>query len=98
MITCEPSTSMMSAPARWASARTRSAPAALSPVATTAQDGSFFQAGGPDASLNAAAAIGRWVAAISAICWSGRSPAKASLVFGGLIANSTEVCPPCPAG
>jgi hypothetical protein len=48
MITCEPSTSMMSAPARWASARTRSAPAALSPVATTAQDGSFFQAAGPD--------------------------------------------------
>jgi hypothetical protein len=67
-------------------------------VATTVQDGSFFQAGGPDASLNAAAAIGRWVAAISAICWSGRSPAKASLVFGGLIANSTEVCPPCPGG
>jgi hypothetical protein len=59
MITCEPSTSMMSAPARWASARTRSAPAALSPVATTAQDGSFFQAGGPDASLNAATAIVR---------------------------------------
>jgi hypothetical protein len=98
MITCEPSTSMMSAPARWASARTRSAPAALSPVATTAQDGSFFQAAGPDTSLNAAAAIGRWVAAISAIWWSGRSPAKASLVLAGLIANSTEVCPPGPAG
>jgi hypothetical protein len=31
----------------------------LSPVATTAQDGSFFQTGGPDASLNAAAAIVR---------------------------------------
>ena len=36
-------------------------PAALSPVATTAQDGSLRQAGGPDTSLNAAAAIGRWV-------------------------------------
>jgi hypothetical protein len=31
----------------------------LSPVAMTAQDGSFFQAGGPDASVNAAAAAGR---------------------------------------
>jgi hypothetical protein len=36
-----------------------SAPAALSPVATTAQDGSFRQADGPDASLNAATATGR---------------------------------------
>src|ERR1700756_5373152 len=47
MITCEPSTSTMSAPARCACDRTTSAPAALSPLATTAQDGSFFQAGGP---------------------------------------------------
>src|ERR1043165_9498574 len=59
MITCEPSTSMMSAPARRAMDRTRSAPAALSPVATPAQDGSFLQAGGPTASLNAAGALGR---------------------------------------
>ena len=44
MITCEPSISVMSAWARWAIDRTRSAPAALSPVATTAQDGSFRQA------------------------------------------------------
>src|SRR6266571_1255854 len=48
MITCEPSTSTMSAPARRAIERTTSAPAALSPVATTAQDGSFRQAGGPE--------------------------------------------------
>ena len=33
----------------------------------TAQDGSLRQAGGPDTSLNAAAAMGRWVAAISAV-------------------------------
>ena len=51
MITCEPSTSTMSAPDRWAMDRTMSLPAALSPVATTAQDGSFFQAGGPQTSL-----------------------------------------------
>jgi hypothetical protein len=44
---------------RWACDRTMSVPAALSPVATTAQDGSFFQAGGPDASVNAASAAGR---------------------------------------
>jgi len=49
----------MSAPARRAIDRMTSAPAALSPAATTAQDGSFRQAGGPDASLNAAAATGR---------------------------------------
>jgi hypothetical protein len=59
MITCEPSTSTMSALARWACDRTTSAPAALSPAATTAQDGSFFQAGDPDTSVNAAAAMSR---------------------------------------
>jgi len=53
------SISVMSAPARRAIDRMTSAPAALSPAATTAQDGSFRQAGGPDASLNAAAATGR---------------------------------------
>ena len=53
MITCEPSSSTMSAPARSAIERMTSAPAALSPVATTAQDGSVFQAGGPVASLKA---------------------------------------------
>src|SRR5262249_24781148 len=51
MITCEPATSTMSAPARWASERTRSAPMALSPVATAAHDGSRFQAGGPAPSV-----------------------------------------------
>ena len=40
MTTCEASTSTISAPARWAMERTRSLPAALSAVATTAQDGS----------------------------------------------------------
>src|SRR5438045_9542300 len=78
MITCEPSTSTMSASARWAMDRTMSAPAALSPVATTAQDGSFFQTGGPQTSVNAAAATGGWVAAISAVVSGGRSVATTS--------------------
>src|SRR6476469_3928103 len=98
MITCEPSTSTISAPARRACARTTSAPAVLSPVATTAQDGNFLQAGGPDASLNAAAATGRWVTAISAVVSAGRSAAKASRIRAGLIANSTDVSPSCPVG
>jgi hypothetical protein len=34
----------------------------LSPVATTAQEGSFFHAGGPLASSKAPAATGRWAA------------------------------------
>ena len=39
--------------------------------ATTAQDGSLRQAGGPDTSLNAAAAMGRWVAPSAR--WSARA-------------------------
>ena len=66
MITCEPSTSVMVAPARSAIERTTSVPAALSPVATTAQDGRRFHAGGPFGSEKASSAIGRCVAAISA--------------------------------
>jgi hypothetical protein len=62
MITWEPSTSTTVAPARWAMDRTTSLPAALSPVATTAQDGNRFQAGAPFGSVNAKAATGRWVA------------------------------------
>ncbi len=53
MITCEPSTSVIVAPARSAIERTTSVPAALSPVATTAQDGRSFHAGGPFGSENA---------------------------------------------
>ena len=93
MITCEPSTSVMFAPARSAIERTRSAPAALSPVATTAHVGKFFQAGGPFFSENAASAIGRCVAPISATCSSGKSEANASRTFGGSIANSTDSPP-----
>jgi hypothetical protein len=59
MITCEPSTSVMVAPARWAWARTASVPAALSLVATTAQHGSFFHAGGPDLSEKPSSDTGR---------------------------------------
>src|SRR5262249_2527625 len=93
MITCEPSISVMSALARSAIERTRSAPAALSPVATTAHVGSFFQAGGPFFSENAASAIGRCVAPIIANWSSGRSEANASRTFGGSIANSTDSPP-----
>jgi hypothetical protein len=72
--------------------------AALSPVATTVQHGSIFQAGGPDVSLNAAAAVGRWAAAISATVSAGRSAAKASRNCAGLTASSTAVSPSGPAG
>ncbi len=83
MITWEPSTSVIVAPARSAIERTTSVPAALSPVATTAQQGKSFQAGAPDASENASSATGRWVAAISAAAWSERSPAKALRACAG---------------
>ena len=46
MITCDPSTSVIVAFARSAIERTRSAPAALSPVATTAQDGTITEVEG----------------------------------------------------
>src|SRR5205807_3488126 len=78
MITWEPSTSVIVAPARLAMARMTSLPAALSPVATTAQEGKVFQAGTPDGSENASSATGRWVAAMMAVCSAGRSAAKAS--------------------
>ena len=77
MITCDPSTSVISAPARFAIERMTSVPAARSPVATTAQEGSRVQAGGPDGSENPGSETGRCVAAIKAACRSERSPAKA---------------------
>src|SRR5206468_2863837 len=94
MITCEPSASVMVAPARSAMERITSVPAALSPVATTAQAGEDFQAGGPDGCENANSATGRWVAASP----SGRSAANASWNFAGSIANSTAVSAPSPTG
>jgi hypothetical protein len=94
MITCEPSSSVIVAPARSAIERVRSAPAALSPFETTAHDGRFFQAGGPFGSANAASAIGRCVAAITAACSAGRSAAKAAWNFAGSIANSIAGSPP----
>ena len=97
MITCDPSTSVIDAPARSAIERVRSAPAALSAVATTAHDGRSFHAGGPDASVNASSATGRWVAAITAVTSEGTSAAKASRNPAGSIANSTA-CPPLAAG
>src|SRR5438046_10337922 len=68
MITWEPSTSVIVAPARLAMERMTSLPAALSPVATTAQEGKAFQAGTPDGSEKA----------ITAVCSAGRPAAKAT--------------------
>ena len=59
MITWEPSTSLIVAPARSAMERTTSEPAALSPVGTAAQAGKVFQAGSPDGSENTNSATGR---------------------------------------
>jgi hypothetical protein len=98
MITCDPSTSVIVAPARWAIERTTSVPAALSLVATTAQLGSPFQAGRPFASENASSAMGRWVAPMIAAASAGKSAAKASWIFAGSIANSTAVSVPLPVG
>src|SRR5215216_6332627 len=78
MITWEPSTSVIVAPARSAMERTASVPTTFSPVETTAQDGRFFQAGTPVGSENADSERGRWVAAIRAVCSTLRSAAKTS--------------------
>src|SRR5205814_8243925 len=78
--------------------RMTSAPAALSPTATTVHDGIVFQAGGPEASAKAAAAAGRWVAAMTADGVSGRSEAKASWNFAGSTMNSGAVSPSLPVG
>src|ERR1700745_3136951 len=89
MITWDPSTSVIAAPARWAMERQTSLPAALSPVATTAQDGRFFQPGVPLGSANAEAATVRWVAAMTAACFSGRSAAKGAGDLAGVVASVT---------
>src|SRR3954447_14438767 len=89
MITCEPSASAISAPARWAIDLTTSAPAAWSPVATTAQDGRLFHAGAPFGSVKPTAETGRWVAAITAACSAGRAAANTSWKLSAGMANST---------
>src|SRR6478752_1847526 len=94
MITCEPSTSVSLALARWAMERTTSAPAAVSLAATTAQLETVFQAGAPDGSVNAASATGRWVTAMMSVNWRGRSAANASWNAAGSMANSVAVPPP----
>src|SRR4029453_1230843 len=96
MITCEPSAWVMVAPARSAMERTTSVPAALSGEASTVQDGSDFQAGGPDGSENASSETGRWVAASTAAWAGGRSAANTSWSLAGSIANS--VAGPVPSG
>ena len=75
-----------------------SVPAALSSVATTAQEGSLFQAGGPDGSLNAAAATGRWMEATTEAASAGRSAAKTSGRRAGSRKNSVAVSPSRPVG
>jgi hypothetical protein len=87
--TCEASTSVIVAPARSAIERITSVPAALSAVATTAQDGVDFQAGGPAGCEKAPSAAGRCVAAMTALCSGGRSAANASWNFAGSTMNST---------
>src|SRR5258708_34609141 len=98
MITWEPSTSVIVAPARLAMERMTSLPAALSPLATTVQEGKVFQAGTPDGSENASSATGRWVAAITAVCSGGRAGAKALQQGVDMIANCPAGCVPCPCG
>src|SRR5215208_1652574 len=98
MITWEPSASVIVARARLAIERMTSAPAALSPVGTTAQAGNDFQAGAPDGSENANSAAGRCVAAMAAVCSGGRSAANASWNFAGSIANSKAGSAPSPFG
>src|ERR1700730_14905037 len=98
MITCEPLISTVLAPALWAIERMTSVPAALSPTATTAHEGMVFQAGDPQASLNAPAATGRCVAAMTADCFSGTSAAKASWNLAGSTMNSGDVSPSFPVG
>src|SRR6195256_1975098 len=98
MITCEPSASVIVAPARSAMDRTTSVPAARSLVASTVQDGRYFQAGGPDGSENASSAPGRWVAALTAACSVVRSAANTSCNLAGSIANSVAVWAPSPVG
>ncbi len=59
---CPALTSVMWAPARWAMNVSSAGGMTWSAVPITAQDGMVFQAGGPDGSVNALAASGRWVA------------------------------------
>jgi len=87
------------APARSAIERTRSVPAALSFVATTAQLGSVFHAGRPFGSEKANSAIGRWVAPAIAACSTVRSAHVVNLcridgeLHRGFVPNSRRVAP-----
>src|SRR4029450_5754225 len=98
MITCEPSISVIVAPARSAIERTRSAPAGLSAGGATVHEGRLFQAGGPDRSENPTSETGRWVAAINAACSCGRSAGDTSWNFALSTTNSVAVSAPLPVG
>ena len=82
MTTCDASISVIVAPARSAMKRTVSDPTALSPVGTTAHDGSDFQAGFVVGSPKASSAIGRWVDAMIAFWLGERSAENTSGTFG----------------
>ena len=56
-----------------------------SPVPITAQDGTAFQAGGPDGLVNALAVSGRWLAAMTAAWLAGRPVAKHPGTTSGLM-------------
>ena len=73
---CPALTSVMRAPARRAMNVSSAGGMTWSAVPITAQDGMVFQAGGPDGSVNALAASGRWVAAMTAAWLAGRPVAK----------------------
>ena len=79
--TCEALTEAVVEPARAAMNCWVFGGMAWSSVATSYHEGTCFQAGSPEASVNAATEKGRWVACISWVVRSGRSPAKASRKF-----------------
>ena len=68
---CGESTSIVWERARFAMKRCAAGGIARSCVATMNQDGSVLHAGGPDASVTAAFASGRWIAAIVAAAAAG---------------------------
>lgn len=82
---CPALTSVMWATARWDMKVSCAGGMTRSPVPITAQDGMVFQAGGPDGSVNALAASGRWVAAMTAAWLAGRPVAKHPGTRSGLM-------------
>ena len=84
--------------ARFAIARVTSVPAALSPVLTTAHDGSVFHAGGPDGSENTPPRLGAGWRPGAPPPRAAGSPAKTAGNFAGATSSSTAVAVPSPVG